>query len=197
MPEAEIIRFGETIVCADCKPLYIQKLKEGVVISELKPVNFGVRALALLFDIIIIVTIFFLCTFLSPWPFILSMYHFDLWIFLTIFSLYFPMFLFMKGATPGKLAFNLKVINAEGTKLTFPRSWARFIVQFFPVIVLMIVTLVLIKKSINSGSSSYQVQDWLFYPSILVFVILNISAGFHKQGRALHDRICGTRVVMK
>lgn len=196
MPEAEIIHFGETVICADCKPLYIQKLKEGVGKRELIPANFGVRALALLVDSLIIILMFFICTFLH-WPFLLSFYHLNWIIFLIFFFLYFPMFFSVKGATPGKLVFHLKVINVDGTKLTIPRSWARFFVQFFPVIVLMIVTLVLIKKSINSDTSTIQVPDWIINSCILVFILMNISAAFDKQGRALHDRICGTRVVMK
>lgn len=66
IPEEETIRFGETIVCSTCKPLYIQKLKEGVVKRELKPANFGVRTLALFVDSLIIIIMFFLCTVLIP-----------------------------------------------------------------------------------------------------------------------------------
>jgi uncharacterized RDD family membrane protein YckC len=194
--EEELIRFGETIVCANCKPLYIQKLKEGVVKSELKQANFGVRTLALFIDSLIIILMFFICTFLH-WPFLLSFYHLDWIIFLVLFFLYFPMFLFVKGATPGKLLLHLRVIKTDGSKLTFTRALARFFVQYFPIIVFMIVTLILIKKSINSGSSSIQVSDWIINTCILVFILINISAVFDKQGRALHDRICGTRVVMK
>lgn len=28
--EEDMIRFGNNLVCADCKPLYVQKMKEGV-----------------------------------------------------------------------------------------------------------------------------------------------------------------------
>ena len=194
--EEELIRFGEIIVCANCKPLYVQKLKEGVVKSELKQANFGVRALALFVDSLIIIIMFFICTF-SHWPFLLSFYHLDWIIFLVLFFLYFPMFLFVKGATPGKLLFHLRVTKADGSKLTFPRSCARFFVQFFPIIVSMIVSLIIIKKAINSGSLSIEVSDWIINPCILVFILMHISAAFDKQGRALHDRICRTRVVMK
>ena len=66
------------------------------------------------------------------------------------------------GATPGKMACGLKVVRADGSKLTYGRAMGRF------------------------------------FGDILSGIILGIGylmIAFDDEKRALHDRICDTRVI--
>ena len=65
-------------------------------------------------------------------------------------------------ATPGKMAFGLKLIRSDGSRLSTGRIVGRFFSE---------------------------------YISIMTVYIGYIMAGFDQEKRALHDRICDTRVV--
>ena len=66
------------------------------------------------------------------------------------------------GATIGKIAFNLKIVKADGSAVT--RSWA-------------------LRRYLAMGLS------------LLTGTVGFLMAAFDKEKRALHDRICATRVV--
>ena len=68
------------------------------------------------------------------------------------------------GATPGKMACGLKVVMADGGKVTYLRALGRAF------------------SEILSG---------------IILYIGYIMAGFDDEKRALHDRICDTRVIKK
>jgi uncharacterized RDD family membrane protein YckC len=65
-------------------------------------------------------------------------------------------------ATPGKMACKIKVVLADGGKVSFGRAVGRHFAKFI---------------------------------SALILGIGYIMAGFDDQKRALHDRICDTRVI--
>jgi uncharacterized RDD family membrane protein YckC len=80
-----------------------------------------------------------------------------------ITMLYAVFFLVKKGATPGKMALGLRVINADGSReITYGKAFGRYFAK------------------------------WLGY---LTFYIGFMMAGWDDEKRALHDRICATRVI--
>jgi uncharacterized RDD family membrane protein YckC len=81
---------------------------------------------------------------------------------LSMSLLYSWFFLSRDGATPGKMALGLKVVRADGSKLSTGRIIGRFFSELL---------------------------------SSLLLCIGYIMAGFDEEKRALHDRICDTRVI--
>jgi uncharacterized RDD family membrane protein YckC len=176
----QVVRFGSTPVCAECKPLFLQKLREGAPVAFQGPQygGFWIRFVAKVIDGLILgvltvpVTILFggqLFVGMTPgampnWrAFIFS----QIW--LTLYSvvvkmLYTWLFVGRYGATPGKMVFGLKVVTPEGGKVSYTRAFARF---------------------------------WAEIVTGLTCLIGYIIAGFDDQRRALHDHICNTRVVRK
>jgi uncharacterized RDD family membrane protein YckC len=81
---------------------------------------------------------------------------------LVIAVVYEAYFLTTRGATPGKMAFNLKVIRTDGAKIS---------------------------KGLAIG------RHFATWVSSMTLSIGYIMAAFDEEKRALHDRICDTRVV--
>jgi uncharacterized RDD family membrane protein YckC len=75
---------------------------------------------------------------------------------------YIVFFLGKYGATPGKMACKIKVVNADGSPITYSRASGRFF------------------SEILSG---------------LLCGVGYLMAGFDDEKRALHDRLCNTRVI--
>ena len=50
----DMIKYGDSWVCAQCKPIFIQKLKEGVTIKQMDYAGFWIRFGAVIIDLIII-----------------------------------------------------------------------------------------------------------------------------------------------
>jgi uncharacterized RDD family membrane protein YckC len=68
------------------------------------------------------------------------------------------------GATPGKMACKIKVVTADGGKVSYLLAFGRYFAKVL---------------------------------SSLTCLIGYIMAAFDDEKRALHDRICNTRVVFK
>jgi uncharacterized RDD family membrane protein YckC len=172
--EDEMIRFQESWVCAGCKPLFIQKIKEGLsVAGAMNYAGFWIRFAALAIDAIILWIlnmVFFIpigilmpkspdnpLVFLSFMPLIVLLQY-------AIPAAYDTWFVGKYGATPGKMACSLKVVVEDGGRLTFLRAMGRHFAK------------------------------WL---SSMILAIGFIMAAFDDQKRTLHDRICETRVIRK
>ena len=176
LDEDELIRFGNALVCAECKPLYVQKLREGVApAGEMVFAGFWIRVGAKIIDIIIIWALGFVVSLLGgffiagsppsgsqiPIRFISGN------IFITILSWviqigYPTYFLGKYSATLGKMACGLKVVRPEGEKISYARACGRTFAE---------------------GISS------------AILCIGYILVAFDEERRALHDRICDTRVI--
>lgn len=76
------------------------------------------------------------------------------------------------GATLGKMACGLKVVRADGSELGWGVCFGRFFMW----------------NVVTSG---------IPYLSIILMLITSIVAGTDAEKRAIHDRVCGTRVVYK
>ncbi|MBI9076890.1 MAG: RDD family protein [Desulfatibacillum sp.] len=173
LSEDEVIRHGESVICEDCKPMFLQKLKEGSwTDGAMHYAGFWIRAGAKIIDMIIISIIQWI--FFIPAGFLLSTTDNPSMaivsgIAIQIFSLslnigYLTFFHGKYSATPGKMACGLKVVVADGSKITYLRAFGRVF------------------------------AEWL---SGMILAIGYMMAGWDKEKRTLHDRICDTRVVRK
>lgn len=179
-PREEAIQYGSVWVCASCKPVFVQKLKEGAVALSAGPMAYGgfwIRFLAKMIDGLIL-------GFCIMLPLVIILFmtlgmgragggqpdETVMMLFQVIFQLaaiigavaYNTFFIGKWGATPGKMACKLRVLTPEGQKVTFLRAFGR---------------------------------AWGEQLSGLVCNIGYIIAAFDDQKRTLHDHICNTRVV--
>lgn len=170
--EDDMIRFGESLFCASCKPLFVQKIKEGVTLAgEMEYAGFWIRLGAWFIDYIIIaiasaiiyvpLTFMGVSSFDGPAAFAIIQLISTVLNFI-IPAIYESWFVGKFAATPGKMACKLKVIMPEGDRVSYARAVGRHFAK---------------------------------YISGLIMCIGYIMAGFDEQKRALHDRICDTRVI--
>ena len=172
--EEDMILFQESWVCAGCKPLFIQKIKEGVSVNgAMNYAGFWIRFGALAIDgfilgianLLLFVPLGILTPVSEENPFIFLSFMPLLMIFqYAIPAVYDTWFVGKYGATPGKMACNLKIVVEDGSRVTYLRALGRHFAK------------------------------WL---SWMILAIGFIMAAFDDQKRTLHDRICETRVIRK
>ena len=167
----QVIRYGDAWVCATCKPLFVQRLKEGAAMPlAMEYAGFWTRFGAKFLDGIILWVVNMAIGFLagmaigaSDSPNAKLVLQLFLMFVSIVLNLGYGIFFLGKfGATLGKMACKIKVVTAEGRPITFGRATGRCFAE------------------ILSG---------------LICYIGYIMAGFDEEKRALHDRICNTRVV--
>jgi len=172
--EDEMIRFNGTRVCAGCKPVFVQKIKEGVpVAGALDYAGFWIRFGAVAIDACIMwifnMLIFIPLSIFTPSsednPMVaLSILPVIMLLQYAIPAVYDTWFIGKYGATPGKMACKIKIVVADGTPVSYSRALGRHFAK------------------------------WL---SSIILGIGFIMAAFDDERRTLHDRICETRVVRK
>jgi uncharacterized RDD family membrane protein YckC len=182
-----LARFGDRLVCPNCKDAYAQKLRESVAPAGL--VQFGgfwLRLLAVFIDgIILLVPMGILQAFLlaplgspvaqmptnpnaAPEEFLRGLTQvFGLlgvsWLVSTVIGCAYETFFIVRfAATPGKMAVGVKVVRPDGSKIDTGRAIGRYFAKAL------------------SG---------------MILCIGYMMAGFDSQKRALHDMICDTRVI--
>lgn len=173
----EMIPHGNAHVCAKCKPVFLQKLAEGVQINtgELRYAGFWIRVAAKILDGFIVVL-----PLLAVFVFIVVVAASGggggspLWLnlvgviaqfaFYGLNILYSIFFVGKYGATPGKMICKIRIVTASGEKVTYGRATGRVFAELL------------------SG---------------LICNIGYIIAAFDKEKRSLHDHICNTRVVYR
>jgi uncharacterized RDD family membrane protein YckC len=170
--EDDMIRFEDAWVCATCKPIFVQKIKEGVMVAGfMEYAGFWIRLGAWFIDWIILAIgtsiIYLPLSFMGIFSFEKPAVFAIIQIFSTILNFIIPAayeswFVGKYAATPGKMACKLKVVVADSTQVSFARSVGRHFAK---------------------------------YISGLILCIGYIMAGFDDQKRTLHDRICDTRVI--
>lgn len=182
-PQDQVVRFDNQVICAACKPIFVQRLREGITMpGVLKYAGFWIRFGAKIIDGLIMVAaqyailiplgILAYSTFSSmpegPKGMLssgsLMLLGVQQLIGILIPAVYNTFFVGRFGATPGKMACRLKVVTPEGEKVTYARALGR------------------------------NFAEWL---SAIVMGIGYLMAAFDSEKRALHDRICSTRVVYK
>lgn len=177
-PPDQVVKFGSAPVCASCKPIYMQRLREGATPgassdgAAFRYAGFWIRVGAKLIDSLIIGVVVGVPVVIMMFASIksgdeMAMMIFQLVLQVAIIALngvYTVFFVTKYGATPGKMACGLKVVTPEGEKIRFGRSVGRFFAEML------------------SGTVCY---------------IGYIIAAFDGEKRSLHDHICSTRVIYK
>jgi uncharacterized RDD family membrane protein YckC len=177
LPEDETIRYGDVRVCANCKPILIQKLQEGAALNTggLNYAPFGARFGAYFLDGIILYAFNQLITrsimfMVTGSVFSRAGMSSGLLIFVTAFPLavgicYEAILVGKYGATLGKMALKMKVVTADGGRVSYARAFGRYFGKLLS--------------------------------SLTCLIGFIIAAFDNPQRRALHDYICNTRVVYK
>jgi len=176
-PASETIRHGNVNVCAECKPIFLQKLAEGARIEtgSLNLAGIGTRFAAVFIDGILLFVVNMVVNVIGglsmgqavgvePKTAALAAQLVLMAINIAIGLSYETVMIGKYGATLGKMACKIKVVTADGGKVSYARSLGRYFAKML------------------SG---------------MICAIGYIMAFFDKEKRALHDHICNTRVVMK
>lgn len=166
-PADEMVSYEGRYICADCKPLFFQKIKEGAAVAGHREyAGFWIRFCAKFVDGIILNVVGRLLGLVIG----LAIHDQQTAVIiaggfgLLLNAAYVIYFIGKGGQTPGKMACKIEVIRADGSPLDFGRATGRYF------------------------------AEWL---SGLTLGIGYIMAGFDEEKRALHDRVADTRVVKK
>lgn len=174
-PVSEVIRYGNAWVCAGCKPVFMQKLREGATIpgGPLELAGFWIRFAAYLVDSIItgvlgaivggvIGGVMGAAGATKGAAGIIMIQVVAMIISLGIRAAYFIYFIGKDGQTPGKKLCKIRVVNADGSQVTYGKATGRF---------------------------------FGYILSSLICGIGYLMAAWDDEKRALHDRVCDTRVI--
>ena len=179
-PEEDLIQFEGSAVCAGCKPVFLQQMRENAEISGdqiMRYVGFWRRGGALMIDGVIMYLLQLPIGILfgigsaftssegdgSPGvmlALIIPMYILQF----LLPALYYILMNGKYGATLGKKAVGIKIVMSDGEPITYGRAIGRYFAY------------------ILSG---------------IILYIGYIMAAFDEEKRALHDHICDTRVIYK
>jgi uncharacterized RDD family membrane protein YckC len=184
-PVSEMVTIGAASVCAQCKPLYMQRVREGgQAIGGRRYAGFWIRFVAFIIDTIIVSVVSTIITLplrlmlgfstvtiaqsqdpsqaLAMLPALLGAAGLSILITFIIGVSYEAYFVSAKGGTIGKLALGLQIIRLDGSRLSAGQAAGRYFAR------------------ILSG---------------IILYIGFIMAGFDPEKRALHDRICNSLVI--
>ncbi|GAB6096270.1 hypothetical protein JCM14469_25230 [Desulfatiferula olefinivorans] len=169
--DEELVRFENARVCAGCKPLFVQKIREGVSVGGPVYAGFWIRVAAKFIDGLILSVVNMLMGFVMGLLMVpvlddpaatLQFTLFTMFLQILVAAAYSSLFLGHFSATPGKMACGLKVITADQGQVSYMRGFARYFGELV--------------SGITLG-------------------IGYLMAGWDSEKRALHDRICATRVI--
>jgi uncharacterized RDD family membrane protein YckC len=174
-PIDNTIQFGNVRVCAGCKPIFMQKLAEGARIGGgLVYASVWTRFGAVFLDGIILFVVNTLVGLVAGLTFVqaagaqpgdqIRVQIILLIINMSIAAGYETLMIGKYGATLGKMAAKVRVVTAEGGRVSYARALGRYFSKFL---------------------------------SAMLCLIGYIIAFFDEEKRALHDRICNTRVVTR
>jgi uncharacterized RDD family membrane protein YckC len=174
----DMIRHGNIHVCANCKPIFMQKLAEGARLNtgELSYASVWTRFAAVFVDGLILFAVNMVIRMMagagivvgmgsrtqSEGAIALQMVLFFIQI--AIALSYETVMIGKYGATLGKMACKIRVVTADGGKVSYMRALGRHFAKIL---------------------------------SYMICLAGYIMAFFDDEKRALHDRICNTRVVLK
>jgi uncharacterized RDD family membrane protein YckC len=182
-PAGEMLQYENSWVCPTCKPIFFQRIKEGVGIKgHLKLASIGSRFGAvfcdgLLMGLIVVILLFpmyvaIFTTFSetarhpgSPPTMPTFSFGFRIYQYLVSYGIpaaYEIFFIGTYGATLGKMLMKIKVVTPEGERISYGRATGRHFAKILSGIILYI---------------GYLMAFW------------------DEEKRALHDRIAGTRVI--
>jgi uncharacterized RDD family membrane protein YckC len=182
---SEMVRFGNAWVCANCKELFAQRLREsGPRSGTMQYAGFWIRVLARIIDAVLLSIVYLpfgaaLGALFIPIlqrggsigsgseGIIAGIFGFQMVLIglqLIGNAIYEIFFVYKYSATPGKMLVGKKIVNADGSKLSLNKAIARHFANYL--------------NSFTLG-------------------IGYIMVALDEEKRGLHDRICDTRVVAK
>lgn len=173
LPRDQVLEFQGQALCGACKPLFVQRMREGVgTAGALDYAGFWIRFAAKFIDGIILTIIQWIIVFplgmisghaatASGFTMMMALQQL---IGIVFPACYTTFFIGKFRATPGKMACRLQVVMPDGGHVSYMRALGR---------------------------------NFAEYISALILLIGYIMAGFDNEKRALHDRICSTRVVKR
>jgi predicted Zn finger-like uncharacterized protein len=171
----DMVRFGSSLVCAGCKPTYVQMMSQGSSVpGMLQLAGFWIRLGAkmidgIIFMIVLVVLIVAMVIFgksanMAPEAAVAAFIF--AYALIILGSIGYNIFFVGKyGATPGKMICNLKIVTPDGQPVTYGRATGR---AFGELVTNMI-------------------------PFSLGYLLML----FDKEKRTIHDMICNTRVIYK
>lgn len=174
-PAEQLVAYGPSRVCANCKSVFFQKAREGLT-SEgtLQYAGFWIRAASWIIDFVILFFVGLLIGMLdnsaaqatpdNPFAAFTPLSVFLMLLNVAIACAYETGFVGRFGATPGKMACGLRIVFPDGGRIGYGRAFGRHF------------------------------AEWL---SAYTIGIGYIMAAFDSEKRTLHDRICNTRVIRK
>jgi uncharacterized RDD family membrane protein YckC len=170
-----MLQYENSWVCATCKPVFFQRIKEGVAMrGTLVYAGVGRRFAAILVDgiillMVIIVPLMILMGVMVGLTAKSNNGAMPAWFMVPMLLLEYGLpaayeifFIGKYGATPGKMLLKVKVVSPDGGKISYARSTGRYFAK------------------ILSG---------------MILYIGFLMAFWDDEKRALHDRICQTRVI--
>lgn len=182
--QTDMIQYRNSWVCAACKPVFLQKLKEGLNVSgAFNYAGFWIRFGAYFIDGLILMVVqlvlftpvfyLFFTRFnkiasnnsapdMSDMGLILGLYGLVVFLAFVIKVAYETWFVGKYAATPGKMVCRLTVITADGSTVSYLRACGRYFGKML---------------------------------SSMTLCIGFIIAAFDDEKRGLHDHICETRVI--
>ena len=173
----DMIRHGNMYVCANCKPIFMQKLAEGARLNTgmLNYASVGTRFAAVFLDGLILGAVNMALGVLAATGMAatarsnqvsgaIAVQLISVFIQIAVALTYETVMIGKYGATLGKMACKIRVVTADGGKVSYMRALGRYFAKFL------------------SG---------------MICLIGYIMAFFDEEKRAMHDRICSTRVVLK
>ena len=187
---SDLVQIAGNWVCGDCKPGFLSRVMAsgGSAVSPLGWhyggfwMRFGARfidGIVLGVPLLIFATLVMRDLIRTPGaastPALAAIAAFGITFFLCYFVAlicYEVLFLRYRGATPGKMACGLKVVRTDGSSLGWGACTGRFVMW----------------NVVTSG---------IPYLNLILILISGIMAGTDGEKRALHDRVCDTRVVYK
>jgi uncharacterized RDD family membrane protein YckC len=199
-PTDELLTYEGHVICAECKPTFLQRTREGAFAPPImRYAGFWIRFVGAFLDgillgvIQIILTFAFIGSFFfTPNPEAALIGRFLLLTLLqhAINLSYETIMVGRYGATLGKMALGLRVVRADGGRVSYGLALGRHLAKNIGTFVTLIGTLCAL-----SGYTSVSLSATII--GGLIMLVGYVMAGFDSQKRALHDRICGTRVIWK
>ncbi len=172
--------------------------------SNFRYAGFGIRFGALLIDFVATLPLYGLVVYalaeLRSLPFMILA-----WL---LIAAYKPLLEFLKGATFGKMALGLKVINESGGKISITQS----IIRYLPWLISDIIRILVLVEFSNLGGLD-EVEGFMEYVILLqekestlhalsnkvvwLAVLSGIFVFFNQEKQALHDKLAKTYCIYK
>jgi uncharacterized RDD family membrane protein YckC/ribosomal protein S27AE len=172
-PAEDLVQIGDRFVCGRCKPIVVQKFKEGILMPHAARshyAGFWMRLTAWILDRFIIFGLYLVLAIIFGLMAEITGYNAELSdsemrsVAVIVDLLYFTFFIGKYGATPAMMAGEMRAIRGDGEKVGYSLALVRFFASLL---------------------------------NLFTFGIGFIMIAFDEEKRGLHDRICNTRVINK